>query len=149
MERLTKPFNPHQDNVAANWEIYHIRHTRGLLLTQANMADATKLNWLLQNGGEELEKKYNEVKAVGDTYNEAIAKLTRLFNSPVNHQLGKFHFGELKHFDGESFDEFLCRLREAIKSCGYATAAREDEALMDRIIHGCSSEKLRDDALAA
>ncbi len=35
------------------------------------MADATKLNWLLQNEGKELEKKYNEVKAVGDTYDRA------------------------------------------------------------------------------
>jgi hypothetical protein len=115
-----------------------------LFLTVKEIDDETKqIDNLLYYGGEHVSEAY-EAAITGvqkDTMLKAVMdRLYKIFNPEANHTINTFKFRSTKQFEGESFDEFLDRLKALAKSCNFTSG---DSELKHQIIYGCSSDKLR------
>lgn len=68
-------------------------------------------------------------------------KLTEHFSPARNKTYERCQFHRLKQQPNESFEDFLQKLREQVKRCGYGTNA--DEFTMDQIVLGINSDDTR------
>jgi hypothetical protein len=137
-----KPFNPELENCAQRWSKWLNRFK--LFLTVEEIDDETKqIDNLLYYGGEHVSEAY-EAAITGvqkdTTLKAVIDRLDKIFNPEANHTINTFKFRSTKQFEGESFDEFLDRLKALAKSCNFTSG---DSELKHQIIFGFIDDKLR------
>lgn len=75
-----------------------------------------------------------------------ITKLTAIFVPTNTEQMHDYQFRYIEQFDKEPFDEFVKRVTQKAKLCGFG--AQLDKNIMGQIIRGCSSKGLKRRALA-
>jgi hypothetical protein len=69
-----------------------------------------------------------------------IGKLTKIFNPESNHTMNLYKFRSTNQYEGETFDEFMERLKAIAQSCKFTNS---DDDFKHQIIYGCWSDKLR------
>ncbi|RMZ99732.1 Retrovirus-related Pol poly from transposon, partial [Brachionus plicatilis] len=101
------------------------------------------LDW---NDWTDLERVFKEVGTATDKYEQVKEKIGKHFKSKVNSKLNVLHFRDIFQHLGESFDDFVNRLKDKAKSCAFADSNHE---ISLQIIHRCQSTALKRKALEA
>jgi hypothetical protein len=138
-------FNTEDEGISDRWEEWSKQLTRILRIKKVT-DQSLKIEHLLLCGGQGIERIYNEIKTNNDTYEDLVEKIKAHFNPEINHNVNIFNFRQIKQRDGETFDEFVTRLREQANTCGYDDAAYNRE-MVHQIILNCSCMKLKEEAL--
>ena len=116
--------------------------------------DENKYNLLLVLGGLELQTYYDKIDkshvgipcADGSSdviilkYKSAVLSLEKHFAPQLNKRFERHMFRALKQEVGESFEDFVFRLREQANRCKFVDV---DDMIVDQIIEGCGSMELR------
>ena len=106
-------------------------------------APINKLNYLIAHLTAPVYKIINDI----DTYDDAIATLTKVYVKPKNEIFARHLLATAKQEAGESIDDFILRLNELAKECNFvAVTATEyrDEMKRDSFISGITSERVRE-----
>ncbi|XP_068742404.1 uncharacterized protein [Montipora capricornis] len=74
------------------------------------------------------------------TFNNCLAALDNYFTPKVNVPFERHVFCQMQQTEGETIDQFVCRLHQKAISCDFANA---DEAIRDQIIEKCKDLRLR------
>ena len=74
------------------------------------------------------------------TFNNCLAALDNYFTPKVNVPFERHVFRQMQQTEGETIDQFVCRLHRKAISCDFANA---DEAIRDQIIEKCKDSRLR------
>ena len=146
MDRLGLPeFEVNGTDVAERWS----RYTERIILLfklKKITDDEDKINCLLFYGGNDLMDKYKSVQETNDTFNTVVDKLDKRFNPISNKQFNIYNFQHIVQAAEEPFGEFVQRLREKAKFCGFTNL---EDMMISQIITRCSSEQLKHQALSA
>lgn len=116
--------------------------------------DDEKLNMLLVLGGIELQSYYDKIDKChvgvptveGSSemrilkYESAVLTLEKYFAPQLNKRFERHQFRALKQEMGESFEDFVFKLKEQANRCNFYDT---DDMIVDQIIEGCSSVELR------
>lgn len=122
----------HGEDPLAEWTKLVNRAARYFIVNKIN-DDAVKINTVLLVAGEDVDAIYEQLKDSSDTYQNIVDKIAKHFNPIMSAQLNRYRFREVAQREGEPFDEFVGRVREAAKICNFTT--REDDEIADQIIH--------------
>ena len=139
--QFIKPFDPHDDNVQQSWNRWVDRFNLFLKVKKITVAEEQISNFLYY-GGDYVYDAYQPVKdeQADDTLKKVIDKITNVFVPIVSKNVGIFRFRNCKQHEGETFNEYLERLRELEKPCAFSDKNNE---LKSQIIQGCVSDELR------
>lgn len=88
-----------------------------------------------------------EIKQVDQCYVRAISKLNNYFSPKRNRFYERRLFRKVRQEDGEKFEQFVLRLRTQAARCEFQQGWLE-ESLIDQIVEGCSSIRLRNKILS-
>ena len=104
--------------------------------------EGQKVTLLLHSGGIELQEiYYTLVSEDQDTsFNDCVAVLDNYFTPKVNVPFERHVFRQMQQMEGETIDQFVCRLRQKAISCEFPSV---NEAIRDQIIEKCRDPKLR------
>ena len=104
--------------------------------------DRQKVALLLHTGGMALQEVcYTLVPEDQETtFNDCLTALDGYFTPKVNVPFERHQFRQMQQLDGETIDQFVCRLRQKAISCEFPN---QDEAIRDQIIEKCRDPKLR------
>ena len=102
--------------------------------------DKPRLEYLIFFGGSGVDKIYKSIKEASDTYDSAKTKLTSHFASQFNPKVLVLEFRDIYQYPGESFEDFVNRLRDKAKKCAFSN---EEEEIITQILHRCTSEKVK------
>ena len=104
--------------------------------------EGQKVALLLHSGGIELQEiYYTLVSEDHDTsFNDCVAVLDNYFTPKVNVPFERHFLRQMQQMEGETIDQFVCRLRQKAISCEFPSV---DEAIRDQIIEKCRDPKLR------
>lgn len=141
-EHLMGQFDVHeQSDINERWTKWLARLERLLAIKNITL-DPNKLNYLFYYGGEGIETIFDTYKETNKEYKypEVVQVLTNHFNPKINYNMNTVHFRDISQHDGESFDEFVARLREKAKLCRFDKAEKE---ICLQIVHKCASESLK------
>ena len=140
-----QPFNTDGEDRSQRFDKWYAR--LDLYFTIKAITDeAAKINYLLFYGGEQLVDAYTPYKAVGDATINAIADKLRLhFQPPATVVTSIQKFRKSRQHEGETFDEFVARMREWIKPCLFADPESE---LMHHLLGRCKSDKVKSRAMS-
>ena len=78
-------------------------------------APINKLNYLIAHLTAPVYKIINDI----DTYDDAIATLTKVYVKPKNEIFARHLLATAKQVAGESIDDFILRLNELAKECNF------------------------------
>ncbi|RMZ98110.1 Retrovirus-related Pol poly from transposon [Brachionus plicatilis] len=134
-----------EDDRSRRWEEWATRLER-LLAIKTVTNDALKIHYLFYFGGTDLERVFTEVGTATDKYEQVKKKIGKHFKSKVNSKLNVLHFRDIFQHLGDSFDDFVNRLKDKAKSCAFAGSNHE---ISLQIIHRCQSTALKRKALEA
>ena len=97
---------------------------------------------LLHSGGIELQEiYYTLVSEDQDTsFKDCAAVLDNYFTPKVNVSFEGHVFRQMQQMEGETINQFVCRLRQKAISCEFPSV---NEAIRDQIIEKCRDPKLR------
>lgn len=148
METATlPPFNPSGElgGVFPRWE--KCLRAVELYITSKNITDAArKKAILLHMGGFELQDIFYSIPE-GDTvadgenaYEKTKNTLTAYFKPKTNKTYERHVFRGLAQNEGEPINQFVTRLRQQAKYCGFTSV---DDEIRDQIIEKCRSEELK------
>ena len=101
-----------------------------------------KLALLLHSGGMELQEVYYTLVPEDEVtqFKDCVATLDNYFTPKFNVPFERHVFRQMHQLEGETIDQFVCRLRQKCISCEFSN---DDEAMRDQIIEKCSDPKLR------
>ena len=104
--------------------------------------EGQKIALLLHSGGMELQEIYYTLvpEDIETTFNDCLAALDNYFTPKVNVPFERHVFRQMQQMEGETIDQFVCRLRQKAISCDFANV---DEAIRDQIIEKCKDSRLR------
>ena len=104
--------------------------------------EGQKVALLLHSGGIELQEiYYTLVSEDQDTsFKDCVAVLDNYFTPKVNVPFERHVFRQMQQMEGETIDQFVCRLRQKAISCEFPSV---NEAIRDQIIEKCRDPKLR------
>ena len=104
--------------------------------------EGQKVALLLHSGGIELQEiYYTLVSEDQDTsFKDCVAVLDNYFTPKVNVSFEGHVFRQMQQMEGETINQFVCRLRQKAISCEFPSV---DEAIRDQIIEKCRDPKLR------
>ena len=148
MEGL-KPFKSLslEGNLEQNWKTWKQELTLYMQATESSgKSDTVKSSILLHCIGSKSREIYNTFTFAeqGDNmkFDKIIEKFDGYFTPKKNLTLLRFKFFTARQQDGESFDEFLTRLRKLSKDCDFASL--QDSLLRDMIIIGILDKRLQE-----
>ena len=103
--------------------------------------DKQKVALLLHSGGMELQEVfYTLVPEDQETsFTACLAALYNYFTPKVNVPFERHLFRQMQQQEGETIDQFVCRLQQRALSCEFAN---QDETIRDQIIEKCRDPKL-------
>ena len=104
--------------------------------------EGQKVTLLLHSGGIELQEiYYTLVSEDQDTsFKDCVAVLDNYFTPKVNVSFEGHVFRQMQQMEGETINQFVCRLRQKAISCEFPSV---NEAIRDQIIEKCRDPKLR------
>ena len=104
--------------------------------------ESQKVALLLHSGGMELQEIYYTLVPEDQetTFNDCLAALDNYFTPKVNVPFERHVFRQMQQLEGETIDQFVCRLRQKAISCEFPDV---NEAIRDQIIEKCRDPKLR------
>ena len=137
---LFSKIDVHGEDPLAEWTTLVGRAARYFTVNKTT-DDNVKINTVLLVAGEEVDAIYEQLKGTNDSYQDVVDKISKHFNPTTSAQLNRYRFREVTQREGESFDEFVGRVREAAKLCNFSN--REDEEIADQIVQRCRSTKLK------
>lgn len=85
--------------------------------------------------------------ATATPYDDCIALLKAYFKKKTSRTYEKYLLRQIKQAESEEFQTFLKRIREQVKACEFLSQARIDEEIIDQIVFGTASDKLRMEVL--
>jgi hypothetical protein len=98
---------------------------------------------LLHTAGMDVQDIFDTIPdADTKNYAESLAALDEKFAPQMNESYERYVFRSMSQEDSETVDQFITRLRQQAKNCGFQ-ANQVDENVRDQVIHGCKSSKLR------
>ena len=148
MERLKPPKSLSlEGNLEQNWKTWKQELTLYMQASESSEKSYTvKSSILLHCIGSKSREIYNTFTFAeqGDNlkFDKIIEKFDGYFTPKKNLTLLRFKFFTARQQDGESFDEFLTRLRKLNKDCDFTSL--QDSSLRDMIIIGILGERLRE-----
>ena len=104
--------------------------------------EGQKVALLLHSGGMELQEIYYTLVPEDQetTFNNCLAALDNYFTPKVNVPFERHVFRQMQQLEGETIDQFVCRLCQKAISCEFPDV---NEAIRDQIIKKCRDPKLR------
>jgi hypothetical protein len=146
---IIKPFNTNSTHLSAEWDKWKLSLEVCLKAYECDDPQ-TKVNWLLHLGGPDVvelfstisDPDYNEEE---DVFKKALIKLDSYFTPKKQKRFERHVFRKIKQSENEKFEMFVFKLRQQAKYCDYGTFL--EDALIDQIIEGCNSKKLKDKCL--
>ena len=104
--------------------------------------EGQRVTLLLHSGVIELQEIYYTLVAEDQdiSFNDCVAVLDNYFTLKVNVPFERHVFRQMQKMEGETIDQFVCRLRQKAISCEFPSV---DEAIRDQIIEKCRDPKLR------
>ncbi|RNA05124.1 Transposon Tf2-9 poly [Brachionus plicatilis] len=105
--------------------------------------DNQRLQFLKFFGDSGVDKIYRSLKEETDTYEVAKTKLTSHFASQFNTKVFALKFRDVYQYPGETFDDFVNRLKEKAKKCAFSN---QEEEIVTQILHRCTCEKVKPDS---
>ena len=167
----TDPFNPndHQDNVleAFNHYISTFHYTYDAIAKDPPTSvteEEDKKSWhevnkrkmfLGRYSSRELQQEYEECVEEGNrgsmTFTNMVRALQERFKLSSNTTLANFKFRALKQKSGESFNQFVIRLKQEATTCNFSCAAAgcdvQATLVRDQILFGTHNDEVRRHAL--
>lgn len=152
-----EPFLP-SDNNAAGFDKYIRNFEINARAAKITNQQALKDN-LLGRGGKFLQETYFllpdsvekpeevEQNQKGTAYDDCVKLLKVYFKKQTSKTYEKYLLRQIKQGSGEEFQDFLKRIRTQVQTCDFKDQARIDEEILDQIVFGTSSEKLRAELL--
>lgn len=132
----------------SDWETFKLELNRHFKIWKEH-DDAVKLMTLLNQGGKELRKIWNNIKpSLGDVacraesdnvYNEAITLLDAYFSTERNHQ---FQRPKFRAREAIYYDDFKKGISVTELRAGRVQQYRADTEIVDQYIKNCSQSKL-------
>lgn len=104
---------------------------------------AQKVALLLHSGGMELQEIYYTLAPEDEAQNNfdnCLTVLDNYFTPKVNVPFERHGFRQMAQLEGETIDQFVCRLRQKAVSCEFD---KLDEAIRDQLIEKCRDPELR------
>ena len=119
-----------------------LRAFKLFVLAKGIADDKQKVALLLHTGGLDLQEIYYTLagEEVEKTYVECVQILTDYFSPQTNVSFERHGFRQLEQAPGETVDQFVCKLRQKVRSCEYWDA---DEAIRDQLVEKCINVKVR------
>eukprot|EP00117_Sycon_ciliatum_P012446 scpid95174/ scgid13511/ len=116
-----------------------------LLFAAVGISDATRQRNTFQYvAGKDIQQL---VPTLANTCNELdglISAVVDYFQSKQRPSMAHFHYRQVTHQPGETFDTFYARLLASAQTCSFADDdALKKVALCDHIVAGCTSDPLR------
>ena len=104
--------------------------------------EGQRVTLLLHSGVIELQEIYYTLVAEDQdiSFNDCVAVLDNYFTLKVNVPFERHVFRQMQKMEGETIDQFVCRLRQKAISCEFPSV---NEAIRDQIIEKCRDPKLR------
>ncbi|CAF1102526.1 unnamed protein product [Brachionus calyciflorus] len=102
--------------------------------------DKPRLEYIRFFGGSGADKINKSNKEASDTYESAKTKLTSHFASQFNPKVFVLKFRDVYQYPGESFEDFVSRLRDKAKKCAFLN---DESEIIPQILHRCTSEKVK------
>ena len=102
--------------------------------------ECQKVDLLLHSGGIELQEIYYTLAPESEDNKIKLTVLDGYFTPKVNVPFERHMFRQMQQNEGETMDQFVCRLRQKSISCEFANV---DEAIRDQIIEKSRDVKLR------
>ena len=104
--------------------------------------EGQKVALLLHSGGIELQEIYYTLVSEDQetTFNDCLTALDNYFTPKANVPFERHVFRQMQQLEGETIDQFVCRLRQKAISCEFPDV---NEAIRDQIIEKCRDPKLR------
>ena len=104
--------------------------------------EGQKIALLLHSGRMELQEIYYTLvpEDTETTFNDCLAALDNYFTPKVNVPFERHVFRQMQQIEGETINQFVCRLRQKAISCDFANV---DEAIRDQIIEKCKDSRPR------
>lgn len=102
-----------------------------------------KKHLLFHTAGMDVQDIFDTIPdAEQKNYDQSVQALERVFAPQKNESYERHVFRSMNQEDSETVDQFIIRLRQQAKNCGFGD--RTDENVRDQVIHACRSTKLRD-----
>ena len=98
---------------------------------------------LLHSGGMDLQEIFYTLAPEDEAQNNfdnCLTILDNYFTPKVNKLFERLEFRQLAHLQGETTDQFVCRLRQKAVLCEFD---KVDEAIQDQLIEKCRDPELR------
>ncbi|KAK7104470.1 hypothetical protein V1264_019182 [Littorina saxatilis] len=136
-------FDPNGDSskVGQEWK----RWKRGFqvyLGARGETPDEQKKALLLHTAGMEVQDVFETVPdSENKNYTQTLEALDEKFAPQMNESYERHVFRSMSQEESETVDQFITRLRQQAKNCGFDD--KLDENVRDQVIHGCKSSKLR------
>ena len=140
------PFDVHVDgNVGPRWKKWLTRFERLLIATNITETKQQRA-LLLHYAGPAVDEIFDTLPDTGEDkdYKAAVDALNAYFIPQANSAFEEYNFRQAKQQHGENIDAFHTRLRQLAKTCEFAN---DDKEIKAQIIIGCSSQRLRRQAL--
>jgi hypothetical protein len=134
------------DGTGPTFSEWALDMARVLNILQIQPEDPRRLDYLIVCGGETVKRAYEPTRADDDTYEGVVARLSEHFNPAANINMNVFHFMNTVQEEGDSFDEFVAKLRRRATACNYQ--AEHDRQVIYQIIKGCLDIRIKEEALA-
>ena len=147
MSELNVTFEPFDvndaDGIHLRWTKWISRFNRYLSHSKTT-APKEMINARLMVAGYDVEQIYNEKTPNGEDYAAVTKALEEHFNPKTSQFLNRYNFRFIAQHEGESFDEFVSKIKEAAKLCNFTG----DDEVITQIISLCRSDALKKKALA-
>ena len=145
-----KPFDPHGEPSGVGWRWQRwlksfsaYADSKGLLI-QADKADnkIQRRALLLHSAGEAVQEIFETLADTGEAkdYEKAVKALNDYFIPKVNSTYQNHLFRSMEQQDGETVAQFMTRLRQVVKDCGYGEQA--ENQIRDQVVQRCKSHEL-------
>lgn len=109
----------------------------------AAVTDARKYAKLFYVGGKKLQEVYETLGDNDHTFTAAITALDAHFIPKKNVLFQRHEMRQIRQSKGETVDQWVVRLRTAVRHCSYADRNEENAAILEQLIDQCTSAKLR------
>jgi hypothetical protein len=114
-----------RDNINQRWQEFTFKLDKYFIKHKITDEDE-KINELFYYGGLPLHQAYQSNKTPNasgqkDKYDDVIKCITSHINPETSIQTNKCLFRGLYQFEGEPFDDFVQRVKEAARNCGFGT----------------------------
>lgn len=136
-------FDPHGDSSKVGHEWKRWKRSFDIFLTaRGETPDGQKKALLLHTAGMDVQDVFETIpNAATKNYTETLEALDEKFAPQMNESYERHVFRSMSQEESETVDQFITRLRQQAKNCGFGD--KLDENVRDQVIHACKSAKLR------